>query len=273
MKCLVRHLAPLGVLLFLSHQAVADVSRDIRDGRLDLGNQNGGFFEIGPRLDFSSIPVTGVEENNLNFSVHIGGYYRFKRFFVDIAAESHSRVQFGYNALSRPLWSIDLLAASSEAGIDSRFSDELEDIDSRPGGLNFGVRVTAYPGSLIAQFEALADVSGRHDGFTMTGSLARNWLVRNWNVHAILGARYYSASYTDYIFGIDEDEASDRFPEYEAGTSAAYVTEVGASYPMSEYWVFRTTARYWALSDSMARSPFLFDDDFVEIASSIMFVY
>lgn len=268
---LVRLVLPLGILMLMPVSAAADVARDVRDGRQDLGNPNGGFFEIGPRLDFSSIPVDGADDYHL--SLHIGGYYRFKRFFVDIAAESHSRVQFGYSAYAGPQWSIELLGASSEAGIDSRLSDELEDIDERPGGVNFGVRVTAYPGSLIAQFEALSDISGLHDGFTMTGSIARNWLVRNWNVHAILGARYYSAAYTDYIFGIDEDEATLRFPQFTAGTSHTFVTEIGVSYPLSEYWVFRTTARYWALSDSISRSPFLNDNDFVEVASSMMFVY
>ncbi len=261
----------LAVALLCSSNALADVARDVRDGRQDLGTPDGGFIEFGPRLSYSSIPIEGADSGSVDF--HVGGYYRFKRFFLDVSQNSHNRVQLGYNAYSSPLWSIDVLGASSEGGIDNRISDELADIDDRRPGLIMGLRGTIYSGPLIAQFEALADVEGLHDGFMMTGSIARNWLVRNWNAHAIIGARYYSAGYTDYIFGVDEDEASDRFPAYTAGASITYVTEIGMSYPLSEYLVLSNTLRYWALSDSIKRSPLLTDDDYTEIATALVFVF
>lgn len=251
---------------------LADVARDVRDGRLDLGNPDGGFFELGPRMVYRSLPVAGVDD--LEIQLHIGGYYRFKRFFFDFSAESHNRVQIGYNAYSGPLWSIDLLGASGESGIDGNLSDELEDFDDRPPLALIGIRATAYSGPLIAQFEAFSEV---HDdienGVNLTGSLARTWLIRNWNAHLIVSARYYSAGYNDYIYGIDPDEATPTYPAYKARASVSYVTEIGFSYPLSESWVFRTQGRYWALAETLKQSPFLSDDSYTEVGASLMFVY
>jgi len=261
------------LLLFIaaapSH--AADISRDVREGRQDESIGSGGYLELGIGIEYGTLPVVGADD--ISLLIEVGGHYRIRRFFLDALAESYNQIQFGFNAYSGKTWSFDLLAAASERGIDSDFSDELESLNARPAGLNGGVRTTGYAGPYILQFELLRDISNTHDGFVFTSVLGRQWLVRNWNLHMLLGARYQSDKVIDYLFGVDLDEASDRFPAYEAEGGTTFVTEVGVTYPVSEDWVFRGTGRFWALPDQLADSPFITDDDYISLTATMTFVY
>lgn len=258
-------------LVFCTPSFSADVSRDIREGRQDESVDFSGYFELGTHLTVGRMPVVGVQ--NSQFSITLGGHLRIKRFFLDFLSESYHRGQFGYNLYSGPTWSFDLLATGSPDGIDTSLSNELDGLRDRSGAVEGGLRVTGYTGPLIVQFEALRDISGQHDGSIITGTLARQYLWQNWNFHWLLGARYQSADTTTFLFGVDETEASQRFPEYEAGAGVGYVTEFGATYPLNEYLVFRGTARYWSLPDSIANSPFIEGHEYSSVSGSLAFIY
>jgi len=255
----------------LSSVHAADISRDVREGRADESIHSSGYIEATADFSYDDTPVVGADRYRINFT--IGGHYRYKRFFIDALAESYNQFQFGLNAYSGPSWSIDTFIAANDNGIADQLNDELDSFADRDPGLNFGLRATGYTGAYITQFEAMNDISGTHDGFLFTASFARNWLHKNWNFHALLGARYQSQEALDYLFGIDADEASERFPAYEAGAGTTCVTEFGATYPIAENWVFRSTARWWEYPSSVVDSPFITDDSFLIFSNSITFVY
>ncbi len=257
-------------LLSCSMAYATDIARDVRGGREDETIEQGGYFELSFSAGYDGLPVVSPKPTFLNIS--IGGHYRFKRFFIDAFAESYE-IQFGLNAYSGSLWSVDVLAAASEQGIDSEFSDELKSFAERPGSLSAGIRATGYLGSYIVQFEALDDVSDTHDGHLLSAFIARQWLVRNWNFHALLGGRYQSANVVDYLFGVDADEVTERFAAYQAVAGTTYVTELGFSYPLNEYWIFRGTGRWYELPDSIANSPFITDDAYFLARATLTFVY
>ena len=251
--------------------SAADISRDVRTGREDESIDHGGYLEIGFTAGYSGLPVVGAETNY--FNITLGGHYRFRRFFIDALVEGYNQFQLGLNLYSGPNWSVDLLGAASERGIDSNFSDELDTFIDRPPAFNGGLRATTYSGEFIAQLEALQDISDTHNGFTLTGIFGRKWLVRNWNLHALVGARFQSGAVLDYQFGIDSDEATDRFPAYEADSGTTFVTEFGITYPINEYWVFRGTARWWEVPHSVFNSPFITGEDYLVATGSLTFVY
>jgi len=249
----------------------ADVARDIRGGRQDEGTDFAGYIEIGSHAATGQVPVVGVENKEIRFTV--GGHFRAKGFFLDFLTESYNRGQLGYNLYSGNTWSFDLIATGSPDGIDTSLSNELDGLRDRSGAVESGLRVTGFTGPYIVQFEALSDITGTHDGAILSGSVARSYLWRNWNLHWLFGARYLSSETTNYLFGVDATEASERFPFYNAGAGVTYVAEIGATLPLNQYFVFRGTARYWSLPDSIADSPFIEEQNYSEVSASLVFVY
>lgn len=249
----------------------ADISRDVRAGREDESIENDGYLEVSFSAIYNEMPIPGADR--YVGTIGLGGHYRYKRFFIDAHAESYNQFQFGLNAYSGDIWSVDLLGASSEHGVDSELNRELIAFTQREPAGYLGVRATGYNGPYIFQFEALGDVSDVHDGALLTASAARTWLYHNWNFHALLGARFESAKTLDYQFGIDPIEATTAYPVYEAGSGTTFVTEFGVTYPLSENFILKTTGRWWELPSAVVGSPFITNDSYLTFSASITFVY
>jgi len=266
-----RLLVPLALLMMAPVVFSADISRDVRAGREDETIENDGYIEFSFSSILNQMPIPRSDE--FIRTLGVGGHYRYKRFFIDAHAESYNQFQLGLNAYSGEVWSIDSLIAGSEHGVDSELNRELKRFTKRREATFLGARATGYKGPYIFQFETLWDISEVHYGSLLTASLARTWLFRNWNFHALLGARYESARTLDYQFGIDADEATDDYPEYKAGAGTTFVTEAGATYPLNQYFVFKSTFRWWELPSATVGSPFITDDSYLTFSNSITFVY
>lgn len=247
----------------------ADISRDVREGRAD--DSNGGYLEISVTGILNKMPIPGSDDMFIN--IGIGGHYRHKRFFIDTHAESYNQLQYGFNAYSGDMWSFDILGATSEHGVDSELNKELEFVSSRDSASYLGVRATGYNEQYIFQFEALQDISRVHDGALLTATVARQWLYKNWNFHALVGARFESAGAVDHQFGISAKEASSLYPSYKAGSGTTIVSEIGITYPLNQYFVFKTTGRWWELPSAIVDSPFIAEDSYLTLSASLTFVY
>lgn len=261
------------MLLLQASQAVfsADISRDVREGREDESVVNDGYFEISVAGILNEMPIPGSDQ--LIGKIGVGGHYRYKRFFIDAHIESYNQSQLGLTAYSGDIWSIDVLAATSEHGVDSELNRELKGFTNRGAASYLGLRATGYNGPYIFQFEALRDISGTHDGSLITTTVARQWLYHNWNFHALIGGRFESGGALDYQFGIDADEATSLYPEYKADSGTTIVTEVGVTYPLNEHFIFKSTGRWWELPTAVVGSPFITDDSYLTFSTSITFVY
>ena len=264
-------LAFIYVLMLSQPVFAADISRDVRFGREDETIEHDWYLEISASAILNQMPIP--RSDTFVGRVGIGGHYRYKRFFVDAHAESYNQFQFGLNAYAGDVWSFDVLGVNSEHGVDSELNSELEELTAREEASYLGVRATGYSGPYIFQFEALKDVSNVHSGALLTATAARQWLYRNWNFHALIGARYESAEALDYQFGIDADEASEIYPVYEAGAGTTFVTEAGITYPLNEHFVLKATGRWWELPSATVGSPFITDDSYLTFSTSITFVY
>lgn len=249
----------------------ADISRDVRAGREDESIENDGYLEISVSAILNEMPIPGSD--HLVGKIGLGGHYRYKRFFVDAHAESYNQFQFGLNAYSGDVWSVDVLAATSEHGVDSELNRKLEEFTDREAASYLGLRATGYNGPYIFQFEALNDVSDVHGGTLVTATAARQWLYRNWNFHALLGARFESAAALDYQFGIDLDEATSIYPAYEADSGTTFVSEIGVTYPINQHFIFKSTGRWWELPSAVVGSPIITNDSYLTFSTSITFVY
>ena len=270
-----RALTMLALLLltFLGAQCVyaADISRDVRAGREDESLTNDGYLEISTYAILNQMPIPGADD--LIVTVGLGGHYRYRAFFIDAYAESYNQFQFGLNAYSGDVWSIDLLAASSEHGVDSELNRELKQFSDRDAAGFLGLRATGYNDPYIFQAEILNDVSDVHGGSLVTASIARTWLYHNWNFHALLGSRYESQATLNYQFGNDAADATENYPAYSAGSGTTFVTEFGVTYPINEHFIFKATGRWWELPSAVVSSPFITNDSYLTFTSTITFVY
>lgn len=266
-------LALFCVLIVIVSQSVlaADISRDVRTGREDESIENDGYLEISASVILNEMPIPGSDQ--VIGTIGLGGHYRYKRFFIDAHAESYNQFQVGLNAYSGDMWSVDVLGVNSEHGVDSELNRELRAFTTRDEASYLGLRATGYTRWYIFQFEALKEVSNLHNGALLTASVARQWLYRNWNFHALLGARFESAKALDYQFGIDPGEATSVYPVYDAGSGTTFVTELGITYPLNEHFIFKATGRWWELPSATVGSPFITDDSYLTLSTSITFVY
>jgi len=132
--------------------------------------------------------------------------------------------------------------------------------------------VTGYFGDNIAQFRLVSDW---YDGNGISGSarLGRQWQLENWNLQAIGGVRYYSEEFSQYLFGVSEEEQSSRFPEYDAGDAWIPEAEIGLRVPVAENWVYTSRLRYRQYPNSITNSPLVANDSDVIFHTGLFYVF
>lgn len=215
------------------------------------------YLEIGIMHRVTDEPTFLGKSHYSNTSVLINGSYSWNDLFIESYVDSGHGLVLGYNAFNNENWSFDIMATTDwlEASFenDGRYSDD--------SALMIGGRLSGYLGNNIVQFAINQDATGDHNGTTMSALIGRSWQVRNWNFHGIIGAEYASAKLNNYYVGVSEERAEylsefyEGFSTYEADASVSFSTEFGVTYPISENWVFRATARAVSRPDEITDSP------------------
>lgn len=235
----------------------ADIARDVRTGETAPQSSDGGYFEIGGGLGVFTSPIKG-EDDGIGVQLFLAGQYQWRGFFIESIDGSSTDLSVGYNALNTQHWSFDVIGSSLNNDIVGSDNNELKGLSERNGDFLLGVRATGYFNNHILQLQLLDGVTNAHDGVIATIEAGRSWQVRNWNYHALLGWRYHEKQVVDYYLGISPEEAiATSLPEYNARAGSFLTTEIGATYPMSEHWVFRGTAAAVHLTDNLSASPII----------------
>ncbi len=267
-----RWIALITLLTTFASVFAADIARDVRIGDNAPESRNGGFLEIGGGLFVESNPVRG-EEDMAGIGVMISGRYRWNGLFIETIQHSSNALSLGYNAWNNENWSVDIIGTSINTEIITDDNKALEGLDKRKSDFLFGGRATGYFGNYVAQLQVVEDASDAHGGVITSLEGGRNWQVRNWNYHALLGIRYHSRKVVDYYLGIRPEEASATLPEYSADAGALFTTEIGVTYPLSEHWLFRGTAQYEYLSDALNQSPIINSNHYSTLSTTFNYVF
>lgn len=261
-----------------------DIAHEVRNGGSSPGHNS--YFELGAvtyiHTEYKT-PKNPEKEINTNAGVSliIGGAYHYKGLFLEAAYGSFDGLNIGYNLWSNNGWSVDLLAASVRGGLTSDNDIKVGDSDQiRSNKLldrntfysGAGVRVTGYLGDYIMQYRLVSDTHGGN-GISSSIRMGRHWQIQNWNFHGVAGIEYKSKKTNNYLWGISQAQATERFSEYEADAGFSPHAELGLAYPMSENWVFRTFARYEYLSSEAKDSPLVEKDYIVNLNVSINYVF
>jgi len=251
-------------LLVSSNVLASDIARDIHQGTIDSDS----FVELGIAFSNSREPLIGFndqepeESGDTMRSLHIGihGRYEFRGFFIEAIENSFSNITLGYNARKTESGSLDLIATSMLPFVKRKDLEGFETITDRHGDINLGVRGNYFLGENLLQVELVADTAGAHNGVIAAAQLGRQFQVKNWNLHALGGIRYFSDDVIDHYFGVSPAESTDAIPVYKGKKGFLPTIQVGATYPLNEKWVFRAGAEYSRLPDAVTDSSFATDD-------------
>jgi len=248
-------------LLGASCAQAADIAAEIRKGAEGPDDSNGGFFEYGISTNYTK-HLDGPK-SRLTFSAAFA--YRYKGLFVEAVHQGVDGLNLGYNIYSGEQWAMDVLLSSPGGTItnekkpdDPSVADEAEReflLTTRDSFYNgAGIRLTGYFGNAIFQYRLLSDVHN-NKGIISSARLGYSKQIRNWNLHSVVSAVYTSAKTNNYLFGIEPEEATTRYPTYRLGSTFRYAAEVGVTHPITEHIVFRSTARYVLRAEDVANSP------------------
>lgn len=257
--------------LFSGNLLAADLATDVGAASGAPDNSNGGYLEFGFGLD----AFGNSEEVKIGTALLLTGAYRYRGIFLEAFTPSigvnGSRIEvggitLGVNLWRNDHWSVDLLGASTH----SRFRNSRDDddnvnspdrereravLDRHTFYSGAGLRLTGYFGNTIFRFRLVDDTHGGN-GIFGTATVGYSRQLRNWNIHTLLSADYLSQDLGQYWFGVPEEQASIRFPQYEVDSSAlSYSAEIGATYPLRENVVFRSVVRTRRLPDVSKESP------------------
>ena len=239
---------------FSSASLANDISYQLRHAP-EANSTMENYFELGLGVGTGIAPnLTDDEQTWTNGYLVVNGSYTWNNVFLEMYGESGDGLLLGYNAFASDNWSLDVVVGPQFQGLD--FDDKFNGLDDRDPSAMFGGRLTGYVGDKVLQFTLKHDIAGNSKGMLATALVGRHWQVRNWNFHGLVGLQYFDSNINEYYLGVTEAEAArTTFTPYQPGSNINYTAEVGVTYPVSENWVFRSTARFSTVSDADMNSP------------------
>lgn len=250
----------------------ADIAREVRVAESSPEPSDGGFLEAGAGLVYRDAWVKG-EDDGLGLAILLGGRYQWNGIFVEAIEGSSSLISVGYNAWNNDTWSLDVLGSNLNDLFVSDDNDELKSLEERDADFLVGARATGYFGDYLLQLQLQSDVSSTHDGVIASIQGGRSWQYRNWNFHSLAGLRYHSKEVVDYYLGVTPAEATATLPEFQADAGSVLTAEIGATYPISEKWVFRATAGYEHLTGGIDESPIIEGENPTRFKTTFSYVF
>lgn len=136
-----------------------------------------------------------------------------------------------------------------------------------------GLRATGYYENYIVQLHALTDTSDVHNGQVYSFKIARHWQYKNWNLHAIESISYRTEPVASYYLSVEPQDVTEKFPEFHAKAGITQVFELGATYPISQKWVYRGFIRHIELDRQWINSPLLTSCQGNMFMNSIYYVF
>jgi len=274
------------VSIWLTNAAqAADIASGARTGIFNTDSTDGGYFEIGASaVAINNFLLSRDDFEDFGLGLIIGGEYRYKGFFVESIIGSADGLNLGFNLYNSERLSVDFLATSISGTIsddDNDLSGTLAETDRNDAIRNrdtiyngAGIRLTGYTPdqNRIVQFRLVTDIYNGN-GLTATLRTSKTQQWKNWVFHSIFSLGYLSGETSQYLFGINQDIATERYPEFDIGSNWTVGAEAGVTYPINENWVFRTTLRGQLAPSRIKDSPLVSDNFASSIAATITYVF
>jgi len=233
-------------------------SDELTKSQLTEDDFNGGFLKIGYGYKTEISPYHSEVKGG---SLFVNGRYQWEGLFVEAfygANERNEGLSIGYNFLNTEQWSFDINTVLAHGEIKSEIFDTdkifYQNFDSTQ---MVGLRATGNFDQSTVQF-MLAPYSLNDEldkGVYASLWLGQSWQVKNWQFHSSLGFTYRSADILDHYYGISEEEASEHFQAYKAGSGVDITGQLSASYPISSSLLFESYIKYTDFASSINENP------------------
>ena len=245
------------LLISSSAESLAD---DTLTTPLSDEDRSGGFLKVGYGYGAQLNPYMDEDKGAELF---INGRYQWEsRLFVELATYRVLRdgLNVGYNFYNTEQWNYDITTLAAHGEIRVKVDDQGEQLYKTSNDTQMiGLRATGAFEQTTVQF-MLAPISLNNDydnAIYASAWLDHSFQFKNWQLYGSLGVEYRSADMLDYYYGISEDVATESFAAYSPSSGIDVTAEVGASYPISQNWLFETYYKYTDLSDSITDSPIM----------------
>ena len=266
-------------LLLISSVNAGDLSSDIRKGADGPHAGNGNYIELGLSLGALQSPLYGLPRDSTPGETFYAGsldlnlHLQYKGWFMEGFSQSLEQFTFGYNFAESDRWSLDTVVLEQHGEISASESKYLKGIKTRDSDFMMGLRATGYYANYILQAHVLTDTSDTHSGQVFSIKLARRWQYKNWNFHVIQSESYRTHKVVDYYLSVQAEDATEKFNEFHAQAGFTHTFEIGATYPLSQKWVFRTLFRHIQMDSQWRNSPLLESTHGNLFTNSISYVF
>ena len=114
----------------------------------------------------------------------------------------------GWKLVSNESWEVAAIGEFHGEGYDSSDSDFLEGMRDREQSFNGGAQLTyKFGNGFCLRGTWVADISNEHDGYQTRGEAFYVHRAGNWAIRPSVGVVYTSDDYTDFYYGVQQNEA------------------------------------------------------------------
>jgi len=277
----------LVLVSMLSFANASEFDANTRNPDSSSPSKNGGFLEFGisttvDRRIERRVNPDDDGDTTLGLGLTISAGYRHEGLFFEASESGLDGLNLGVTLFETDRWSVDFLLAN----IDGRITVESDEpppptTESERNSailerdnifIAAGTRVTGFFGDNIVQLRLVTDWHGGN-GVLGSARVGRHWQVGNWNMRAILGARFNSREFNNYVFGVSSEEQTERFSQYSAGSAVIPELELGASLPLRRDWVYSARFRYRQYPSSVTNSPLVAENSDIILTTGIHYVF
>ena len=237
-------------------------------------DEDGGYFEIGLVAGYLHHPYQTKQEQqttDLFADIDASFEYRKKGFLAEVVQGTQDGLNLGYTVWHNGAWEVDFLAASMNRFYDTDLDNKVKPEDDEETKnkklynrnsfyLGTGLRVSRYIDEYVIQYRLVTDTLDGN-GVISTLRVGRGWQYRNWNYHCIISAQYTSAKTNQYWFGVEDWQATERYPAFSPDATISYSAQLGIAKPLSEKWVARLFTGWEQFPDEIRASPFVDNSD------------
>jgi len=249
--------------------------------------EDGGYFELGLAVAASSTNRVSIDPDENGdvrgfLSPFFAGAWRKGAYFIEGKRGGFDGLSLGATLWHDEQWVLDLLAVHGAGTYSFRFDD-----DDRPAGTtrrdeellerlsvfaSTGLRLRRYAESSLLQVSAVADWENGH-GTLLGAHIGRQWQIGNWNTQFLVGARHASSALADFAWGVDEDEATERFGAHRMSGIAFAEMELGISRAVGKKWILSSRLSGRRFEDSLVESPLITQSGFATLDTAVSYVF
>jgi len=210
-------------------------------------------YALGVSLSVSQNPYAGA--SNSTFAYPYLTSFTHSAFTDDWFLIRGENIGFRYATPSD--WEFGLIGRVQTLGPGSNDNDELLGLEERRWAIEAGPLIGWRRWPVHVQFRSYWEVPNRHDGTTseIEFSLPRD-LERGFFVPSVKFT-YMSDGYSDYYFGVSEQETTPSRPAYQPGAVTNTWVGFALGYELTPHWLLSTTVGVEFLDSAVTASPII----------------